>query len=414
MDFREKKKTIIELGACDHCLGRQFHGKFKAPNQMIGIAVRKAKTLKEAQELLNTGKEEPAQTGGCNLCSNLFSTIDKALGALVEKTKGLEFSTFLIGCRLPQSAIENEEKLFTIIGMDDVESIKREVNRTLGQAFSKFTMKGVDFKSPEVNIVYDFPRDCVELQINPLFIYGRYQKLERGLPQTKWPCSQCFGKGCKECGGTGKQYKETIEDLLGTVVLEETGGKNTRFHGHGREDKDARMLGNGRPFVLEVEEPKKRLLQWKKLENAINKKYKGKISVSALRPSSREEVVLLKTITFNKTYRCMVKCEAPLNKEELAKINGISGCIISQRTPTRVLHRRADKVRMRKVISIKCRRKGDGKKIECQITAEAGTYVKELITGDFGRTVPSFAGLLGKNCECEELDVIDIIEEKKG
>jgi tRNA pseudouridine synthase 10 len=34
--------------------------------------------------------------------------------------------------------------------------------------------------------------------------------------------------------------------------------------------------------------------------------------------------------------------------------------------------------------------------------------VKELITGDEGRTTPSVAALLGTPCRCVELDVLDV------
>lgn len=41
-----------------------------------------------------------------------------------------------------------------------------------------------------------------------------------------------------------------------------------------------------------------------------------------------------------------------------------------------------------------------------RIRTDAGTYVKELISGDDGRTEPSFAALLGQQCFCAELDVL--------
>ena len=110
----------------------------------------------------------------------------------------------------------------------------------------------------------DFATDNVKIQINPLFIEGRYRKLIRGIPQTRWPCRKCKGRGCKICDFTGKMYPESVEELIAEKVLQATKGSESRFHGAGREDIDVRMLGRGRPFVLEIKEPKIREL---KLEN---------------------------------------------------------------------------------------------------------------------------------------------------
>ena len=43
-----------------------------------------------------------------------------------------------------------------------------------------------------------------------------------------------------------------------------------------------------------------------------------------------------------------------------------------------------------------------------EIKTEAGTYIKELISGNNGRTRPSVAFLLNTPAECKELDVIKI------
>jgi tRNA pseudouridine synthase 10 len=39
------------------------------------------------------------------------------------------------------------------------------------------------------------------------------------------------------------------------------------------------------------------------------------------------------------------------------------------------------------------------------VKAEAGTYIKELIHGDDGRTQPNIADILGCEAECLELDI---------
>ena len=149
------------------------------------------------------------------------------------------------------------------------ESIK-EINRELGKALALNMNKEVEFENPNLVVMMDYTTGKVDLQINPLFIEGRYRKLIRGIPQTRWPCRKC-SKGCKFCDFTGKTYPESVEELIAERVIQVSKGKESRFHGAGREDIDVRMLGRGRPFVLEIKEPKIRDLNLKELtEKLIN------------------------------------------------------------------------------------------------------------------------------------------------
>lgn len=42
------------------------------------------------------------------------------------------------------------------------------------------------------------------------------------------------------------------------------------------------------------------------------------------------------------------------------------------------------------------------------IVTQAGTYVKELVHGEFGRTEPSIAALIGRDIDIAALDVMNI------
>ena len=90
----------------------------------------------------------------------------------------------------------------------------------------------------------------------------------------------------------------------------------------------------------------------------------------------------------------------------------LQGCTLAQRTPERVAHRRADKIRKRKVIETSnpsINEDEDGNLIaEFSLRCESGTYVKETVHGDGGRTQPSIASLIKAKCTVEWLDVADI------
>ena len=93
-------------------------------------------------------------------------------------------------------------------------------------------------------------------------------------------------------------------------------------------------------------------------------------------------------------------------------MTNLQGCTLAQRTPERVAHRRADKIRKRKVLetsnpSIEV--DADGNMVaEFSLRCESGTYVKETVHGDSGRTQPSIASLIKAKCTVEWLDVADI------
>lgn len=111
-----------------------------------------------------------------------------------------------------------------------------------------------------------------------------------------------------------------------------------------------------------------------------------------------------------KTYRALVETGREISGEELEKLEkSFNGCLINQYTPKRVLHRRADKLRIKKVYEMKAR-KFDGNRIELVVRCQGGLYVKELISGDEGRTRPSVSELLGTSAKVVELDVISVNE----
>ena len=93
-------------------------------------------------------------------------------------------------------------------------------------------------------------------------------------------------------------------------------------------------------------------------------------------------------------------------------VQGLRGAMLAQRTPERVAHRRADLVRRRKVLETTdpiIETMDDGHtEVEFTLRCESGTYVKETVHGDGGRTQPSVAALIRARCDVLWLDVADI------
>ena len=85
--------------------------------------------------------------------------------------------------------------------------------------------------------------------------------------------------------------------------------------------------------------------------------------------------------------------------------------VINQNTPTRVMHRRAHKLRKRRILNFKVKRL-NSTLIEMVLRCEGGLYIKELISGDGGRTSLSVSEATMIPARCVELDVMKVCLEE--
>jgi len=412
MNILEKARLVLEQPICDHCLGRQFGQllsgytnaeRGRSLRAMVAMSIDKDKLENEDKKIdlsnlsdtkfhhLSAEKPEPKS---CSLCHGAFAKLDKMAAKAVDKLKGIEFRTFVLGTRLSADLLDAEEALWERAGIDWAEPLKAELNREVGKRIERLLHEKqlrAEFepKNPQVVLLADLSKNKVDVTINGLFIYGEYQKLKRGIPQTKWP--------------SGK-YKTSVEQIMAKPFMTAAQARAHALHGSGREDIDARCLG-WRPFVLELLEPKRRLFDAKTLLK-LSKKIGKEVKVRNLRLSNIDEVRTLKAARYDKTYSALVKCAQTMTRNELKRLDVLVG-EIRQRTPQRVLHRRADRVRKRYVKMLTAKLV-DNHTFRLLVTGEAGLYIKELISGDSGRTQPSVSGVLVKDCVCKELDVTKI------
>ncbi|MGB9841104.1 MAG: tRNA pseudouridine(54/55) synthase Pus10 [Candidatus Bathyarchaeales archaeon] len=430
---------------CDNCLGRQFallgyniENKDRGKALKLGLTLQGSalvmeknpdgiKMLKilasngfsrEAQETLHHLKKRSSkktQSKPCFLCEGKFQLLEGLLQKVLQAIADYEYATFLVGIELPIAIEEREDEFKAAFNVSYGESIKHEFGRLLGKGIAELTGKAVDHKRPDIVVIINPFIEQVRVQVNPLFVAGRYRKLVRDIPQSKWFCSSCHGKGCKKCGGTGKMYPESVEELVSKPFLEAAEGEKTAFHASGREDVDARMLGKGRPFVIEILKPKKRFLDLKALEAAVNMHAAGKVEVSNLRFTSKEVVRRLKKAeSAQKEYRVLMEFENEVSEDALRLLEEkLSGALIKQQTPLRVLHRRADLTREKYIYKVKVK-KVSPKRAIMEIRCQGGLYVKELVSGDEGRTMPNVSDLLGNRAKTLKLDVLNVIINDYG
>lgn len=214
-----------------------------------------------------------------------------------------------------------------------------------------------------------------------IYVYGCYRKLSRNMSQTK------MHRG-------GNVEMRSVADFTEDLVLF-FDAKKVKFIGSGREDFDVHMIGR-RPFLLEIVEPKKNL-SFTRLSLNIHRE----VTLFGLKRvnSVAKKYIHCGQENMHKSYRALIYSESMRRIEQQT-------LVVLQKTPLRVLHRRANLVRRRNIEIVDC--DVYGKYALLTLRAQAGTYIKEFVNGNFGRTVPSITSILGSFSDCLELDVLEI------
>ena len=214
----------------------------------------------------------------------------------------------------------------------------------------------------------------------PLLVGGYYTKSARDISQSPF------------FAGKTRLGRCSVQEGVEAALLPALRADGAKFVTAGREDMDVRMLGRGRPFVMEVLNARARV-DWggggseahggggvhggadpsssspspsaslyrhrgttyppsllADAEAAINAAGTG-VGAHALTLVTRAALAAIKAgeASKEKSYRAAVTLPVPATPEMLARLNAVRGLVLAQTTPTRVEARRAMLVRHRTV-----------------------------------------------------------------
>ena len=382
--IKETAIKIMNLGyVCDYCLGRQF-AKLSSgySNKERGKIIRDFLAIEHESEKTVADPSNFVKKGGkCVICGNLLEELPEFSEKALEILKKTDFESFMTGVKMNDLLVMNEENLWEKAGMKYSEPIKSEINRELSNMISEKTGKKTEQRKPDILIIFDFEERRTEIFYNPIFVYGEYKKFLRGLPQTSSP-----------------RYKQTVQDIIAKPLIKVTSSTSSILHALGREDMDARCLV-WRPFILELKQPVKREADMNKIKKQINRG--KKVKVRNLRFCNKEEVSILKSKRPHKVYKLIVNFEKPVEGIERAK--KLIG-VVRQKTPKKVLCSKSEKIKNKKVKSIKWKRINN-KRYLFEIITESGLYIKELVSEDSCRTNPSLSSILCNRAKVKEFDL---------
>ncbi|GJQ14361.1 hypothetical protein GpartN1_g6152.t1 [Galdieria partita] len=376
------------------------------------------------QPLCIANNVEPCSEN-CVLCLGLLTdqVLNKLFHVMQVKLRDYRVdNTFRITIALQESYRNSLQGLMAGIKLEETQvDLKKCFKWTFGNWMERqLHMKFAVDSDVEIRIqVKEIPRVDRELSIDgmvsivlaPIYVQGRYVKLSRKLSQSPWIVDNI------------RLAPDSIEECLYDYLLREMGARECRFTAGGREDVDVRMLGSGRPFIIELLDSKctqsyiNHETFFKEWERQVLVRSGGQVRLEEAKVSDAVDYAFLKEteMTKRKTYRCIVYISKPIQDEsDVAEYLAYSTPLtIEQYTPLRVLHRRSLAKRKRMIHDIRLKLLNPHFAI-LDLVTDAGTYVKEFVHGDLGRTSPHLGSLLGCETDILQLDVlqVDIIKKR--
>ena len=237
-----------------------------------------------------------------------------------------------------------------------------------------------------------------------VFITGRYFKYSRRVSNSR------FFKG---------QSISSVESELTKYFSKIIKCSSMTFTSSGREDADVRMIGSGRPFAIRVQNaipirPPTDINEYVQLfEEIVPSEVECENCVAA-----KGVHVVLNQPNMEpkhmKRYRCVVAFSRPVTDEQLERIKDVEGMTLYQRTPLRVAQSKTIQDKQKTIMKLDYM-KISPKFITLDLETSKGTYIKEFVNSDFGRTRPSLGEILCPEdpiqCQLLQLDVVYVAED---
>ncbi|KAF9177521.1 putative tRNA pseudouridine synthase Pus10 [Haplosporangium sp. Z 767] len=242
----------------------------------------------------------------------------------------------------------------------------------------------------------------IEITRTSIYVGGRYLKYSRDVSQTPWAI------------GTTVLAELSVSGIVCDTLKKAFRADDFKFVTAGREDANVRMLGNGRPFYMELINPRIPSLpheKIKELEAEINAIMPDKVQIRSLAAIRPEDTKIIKEgeETKTKSYSALCWTSNPVDQTMIDAVNVYTdkAFFVEQQTPIRVLQRRAQMIRKKQIHSLKAFPL-EGHFMVVHLHTEAGTYIKEFVHGDLGRNQPSLGSIVGCEADIMELDVLEV------
>ncbi|MBI5145901.1 MAG: pseudouridine synthase [Thaumarchaeota archaeon] len=365
------QKILKEYDLCDVCLGRLFAKNLGlVSNKKLGEKIHRILKIKSAK---------------CYVCKNIFDGVNSQVAKMLDVSSDYDFATFLVGTKLKPSILDRDDHMRSRFRLRGIDGIKTNITRELAKQFSHKTKKKVESSEPDLTFMINFKEDSCTLQTKPVFLWGRYTKSERNIPQKQKPCSTCLGKGCVDCSHHGISEFDSVEGLISKYLFEKFEALQAKITWIGGEDSTSLVLGSGRPFFVKLLNPKKR-------HPRLPKKIKlGEITINNLKPISKTPSG---PVPFTSKVKLYITCENKIEQNILSKLDQLEKNTIAVYEKS---GRRTEKL----IRNIQYKSISDDS-FYLSMIAGGGLPLKRFVSGD--DTFPNISDILENKCKCETFD----------
>ena len=246
-----KSRGIFLLGVLSmELLSRAVLGDKRAERELVKLAERYSDVEFLRRTVERRGYRPNPPENVCEICAGMSKGYKKVAELVIEKVREYEFESFLIGVRVPTKVEIKEDEVKTSYKLQFAESLREEMSREIGKEVMR-GLKGKKFDpvNPDLTVIVDPLSGLVEMRGKDLVIEGRGSFPEGRIFSPL--CDSCGGKGCPSCNYTGKKRERTFEFLVGSKLLELTGGRKWRFSIK-REERDTFY------FRFRISDPRRR------------------------------------------------------------------------------------------------------------------------------------------------------------
>ena len=380
------QKIPWNYALCNACLGRQFPSDKKGLNNAM-----------KGEELKKRAGVKKNQTESCLICGFTMSSIERYADMVIKSLSDYEFDNFVIGARIPTAMIEQEDKLRADLKLKGGETLKANFTRDLNDEVSKQLDAEVTHRRPDVTVIVDSLVDIVEVSSKAIFVYGRYNKSKRGIPQKRRRCLECRGKGCPECNLTGYSTTDSVEQRLTIPMLSLFNASRIKFTWIGSEDSNSLVQGNGRPFYAEILEP--HIRKPKRMQSAINKLRDG--------VSLKELTLINKRPKSDQQFTISVQSKFTLNKR-ITKRNIQNLEESFDETSVKMLPANKNKSIIKNIHSVKVE-SIKGLIMQMKMECEGGLSIRRFITGEGDEVEPNISSILKREIKINQKMPFDIL-----
>ena len=320
-----------------------------------------------------------------------------------------QFDTFLIGATLPANLFEKEDQIRARFKIRGRENIKSQLIRDLRKKFSEVTKKRIDILHPDLTINLQFQKNTsleINTKMRPLIMLGRYIKKNRGIPQRSGGEHNSGNELCIQSepyrivSQTPRQASviRTLEDvsiqsIISKEILRITKGEALKFSWIGSEDENSLVLGSGRPFFVQIRNPKTIHLNQKTLRF---QEYGLFVNIEEFFERLPEQPV-----QFIAKTRIVIQASRQIGKEGGLKIKSLANSIVvfqNQKNKSRSSAKRIYSIDIVKI---------NNKIFELDVIADGGLAIKQFVEGR-EYISPNISAVANLQCKCLLFDILDI------